>query len=381
MIYLDHSSTSHPKAPGVAQAVASLLEQGCFNINRGSYDGAYSVAEQVFETRQQLAKLFHNKGRSIVFTSGATAALNLALKGILQPGDRVLTTPMEHNAVLRPLRQLSQRGIVVEMARCDADGSLDLVDFKARLSPRTKLVVVNHASNVCGTIQDIQNIGAIVKENGALFLVDSAQTAGIIPIDMVQSKIDMLAFAGHKGLLAMPGIGGLALSDTAATLLKPLIAGGTGSHSDQLDMPTELPDRLEAGTMNLPGIISLGVSLTYLERLGIETIRTQETRLLAYLTEGLQKMPELKIIGTTDLNRRVAIVALDFPQLDNATVSAKLDSEYGIMTRCGLHCAPLAHKTLGTYPQGVVRCSLGHQNTIEEIDHLLKALSAIMESR
>ncbi len=381
MIYFDNASTSHPKAPGVADAVKNVLERGCFNINRGGYAGAYEMSALVFETREKIARLFGcSSGRQVVFTGGVTQSLNMALKGLLCPGDRVVTTRMEHNAVLRPLAQLQRQGVLVDVARCGPDGMLDLADMDEKITTQTKLVVMTHASNVCGAILPVREVGAICRERGALLLVDCAQTAGVLPLSMRRDNIDMLAFAGHKGFLAAQGLGGLVLSQAIANKMTPLIAGGTGSHSHLADMPEELPDRLEAGTLNLPGIAALSAALDYIEKIGINAIYSREMALFARLTDGLRAIPGVRLLGPMNPADRCAVAALDFPSWDNAAVAARLDEEYGIMTRCGLHCAPEAHKALGTFPRGVVRCSLGHQNTEAEVDQFLSALAQIIKN-
>ena len=380
MIYFDSGSTSHPKAPGVPEAVKAILEQGCFNINRGGYAGAYAMSSLVFEVREKIAALFDcPSGRQVVFTGGITQSLNMALKGLLQAGDHVVITQMEHNAVIRPLAQLKTQGVRVDVARCGADGRLNLDDMAAKITRETKLVVMTHASNVCGTILPIREVGALCRKRGALLLIDSAQTAGVLPISMQKDNIDMLAFTGHKGLLGAQGIGGLVLSQAIADRMTPLLAGGTGSHSDQADMPPELPDHLEAGTLNLPGIAALSASLCYIRKIGINTIYEKEMRLLSRLTDGLRAMAGVRVVGAESLEHKCAITALDFSALDNAAVAARLDADYGIMTRCGLHCAPTAHQALGTYPRGLVRCSLGHTNTEVEVDALLSALAQILK--
>ena len=378
MIYFDNSSTSHPKAPGVPEAVREILERGCYNINRGGYAGAYEVSSLVFDAREKVAEIFGcPSGRQVVFTGGVTMSINIALKGLLRPGDRVVTTQMEHNAVMRPLAQLQAQGVVVDIARCGPDGRLDLADMESKISGRTRLVAMTHASNVCGVVLPIREVGEMCRERGAMLLVDSAQTAGALPISMQRDNIDILTFAGHKGLLAAQGLGGLVLSQKIADEMIPLVAGGTGSYSHLSDMPSELPDRLEAGTLNLPGIAALSVALDYIKKIGIAAIYGREMSLLSRLTDGLRDIPHVRVVGPENLRDKCAIAALDFPGMDNASVAATLDDEHGIMTRCGLHCAPYAHKALGTFPGGVVRCSLGHQNTEAEVDALLSALCAL----
>ena len=382
MIYFDNGSTSHPKADGAVEAMAALLGGGCFNINRGGYGGAYDVAAMVFDVREKLAAFFGcESGRMVCFGGGITQSLNIALKGLLRPGDHVVTTQMEHNAVMRPLAQLQARGVQVDVARCTAEGLLDMGDMAQKITDRTRLVVMTHASNVCGSILPVSAVGALCRRRGALLLVDSAQTAGALPIHMRADGIDLLAFAGHKGLLAAQGIGGLILSQKIADEMEPLIAGGTGSHSHLLDMPKELPDRLEAGTLNLPGIASLGAALDYIGSIGIERIYGMEMALLAQLTEGIAHMGGVRIVGLRRLADKCGIAALDIAGMDPAEVCSRLDEDHGIMTRCGLHCAPAAHRALGTYPRGVVRCSFGHRNTPDEVDALLCALRTIVKGR
>jgi len=382
MIYFDNACTSYPKAPGVPQAMMDIMERGCFNVNRSVYAGAFEMSELVFDAREKVAALFDcPDSRQVVFTGGVTFSLNAALKGLLSPGDHVVTTQMEHNAVVRPLASLQKQGVEVEFAVCGQDGRLDISDMESRITKRTRLVVMSHASNVCGAILPIREVGAICRERGALLLVDSAQTAGVLPISMPQDNIDILAFPAHKGLLAAQGLGGLVLSQQIAEMMTPLIAGGTGSHSHIADMPSELPDRLEAGTMNLPGIAALSVALDYIAGVGIGSIYEKEMLLLARFTEGLSGISGVRLVGPEDLAHKCAIAALDFPDMDNAAVAARLDEQWGVMTRCGLHCAPVAHKALGTFPRGLVRVSPGHLNTEAEVDELLAALREVLGPR
>lgn len=336
----------------------------------------------VTDTRERIATLFDcPSGRQVVFSGSITQSLNMALKGLLQSGDHVVTTQIEHNAIIRPLAQLQAQGVCVDFAGCGKDGSLDLADMESKITERTKLVVMSHASNVCGVILPIREVGAICRKRGVLLLVDSAQTAGALQISMRQDNIDILAFTAHKGLLAAQGLGGLILSQKIAEMMVPLIAGGTGSQSHMADMPAELPDRLEAGTLNLPGIAALSSALDYINGVGINVIYEKEMKLLARLTDGLHAISSVQIIGPENPMNKCAVAALDFPAMDNAVAAARLDEEYGIMTRCGLHCAPVAHKALGTFPRGAVRCSFGHQNTEAEVDEFLSALSNITRNR
>lgn len=376
-IYFDNGSTSFPKAPGVATAMANLIEQGAFNINRGNYEGAYEVAALVLETRELLADLFHAKSsKQVVFTPGITYSLNFVIKGLLKQGDHVLVTGLEHNAVMRPLWQMEKMGVTYEIVPTDREGMVRASDVEALIRKETKAVIMLHASNVCGTVVPIEEIGEVCKKHDVYFIVDTAQSAGTLPIDMQKSNIDFLAFTGHKGLLGPQGIGGFLISEELDKELTPLIAGGTGSISDSLEMPTILPDKYESGTLNLPGIIGLHAALSYLKEVGVETIHDKKMELTAYFLEALKKFPEIRVVGRQNCQDRVAVVSLDFENADNAVVAFELESEYGIMTRVGLHCAPVAHKSLGTYPQGTVRIAFSASNTKEEIDVLLEALES-----
>ena len=374
-IYFDNGSTSYPKAPGVAEAMAKLIEQGAFNINRGNYEGAYEVAAMVLETRELLAELFHaESSRQVVFTPGITYSLNYVIKGLLKAGDHVLVSGLEHNAVMRPLCQMEKQGVTYEVVKTDREGMLLASDVEKMIRKETKAIIMLHASNVCGTVLPIEEIGALCKKYGIFFVLDTAQSAGTIPIDMKKANIDFLAFTGHKGLLGPQGIGGFIISERLDKELEPLIAGGTGSISDSLEMPAMLPDKYESGTLNIPGIIGLHASLSYIKEVGLETIHAKKMELTKYFLEALKQFPEIRVVGKQDLEDRVAVVSLDFLNADNALVAFALEDEYGIMTRVGLHCAPIAHKSLGTYPQGTVRIAFSASNTKEEIDVLINAL-------
>lgn len=369
-VYLDNSATSFPKAPGVGKAMADYIEQlGC-NINRGGYASAYTAAEAVLETRAKLCALVGGPGeRNVVFTPGATYGLNFLIKGLLRPGDRVVTSPMEHNAVLRPLHQLERMGVEVDYLPCDGRGELLLDRVADRLTPGTRAVVLTHASNVSGTVFPLAQVGALCRERGIFFLVDGAQTVGRLPVDMSAMGIDGLAFPGHKSLLGPQGIGGLVVSDALARELEPLVSGGTGSLSESLDMPPLLPDRLEPGTLDLPGIFGLSAALDFLEREG-EALRERERKLTGHLWARMMELEGdgLRVLGTDDPKRRAGLVSVDFLRADNGEMAFRLEQEYGIQTRCGLHCAPLAHRTLGTFPQGAVRFSVGPFTTFADID-------------
>lgn len=383
-IYLDQASTSFPKAPGVAEAVYRYLSDSAVNVGRGAYEAAYSVEEQIYDTRSQLLRLFHftsGKEKNVIFTSGITASLNILLKGLLRPGDHVLVTSMEHNAVMRPLVQLTGNGISFDRIPCGPDGTLLLHKAENLLRPETRLLVCLHASNVCGTIMPVQKIGDFCKQHHLLFLLDTAQTAGVFPIDMEALHVDALAFAGHKGLRGPQGTGGFLIRDELAGEMTPLLSGGTGSLSHMEEIPSFLPDRFEPGTPNIPGILGLHGALSYLEQTSMEALRRHELEVTEYFLRGIQEMDpyekRIRLTGKKNAHGRCAVVSLQTPGTDPARAAYELDASYGIMTRVGLHCAPSAHRTLGTYPEGTVRFSFGPENTIKEAETALKALAEI----
>lgn len=383
-IYVDNAATSFPKGEGVAEAMAEYMNHSGVNINRGTYEAAYTVAETVYETREMLCRLFDfgslpEHAKNVIFTSGITSALNMIIKGFLKPGDHVLVSEMEHNAVMRPLVQLQKAGkITFDRIPCNEKGELCIEEMEPLIRKNTRVVIMTHASNVCGTIMPLKEVGELAKKHGLYFIVDSAQTAGVFPVSMKEMQIDALAFTGHKGLLGPQGIGGFLLTDELAERIEPLITGGTGSISDTEDTPDFLPDKFEAGTMNLPGIIGLHRALEYLEEVGIDTIREKEKRLTEQFLAGLKKLPGIKIIGKRDSEERAAVVSIQCEGMDEALLAYELESRYHIMTRVGMHCAPNAHKTLKTFPQGTIRFSFGFHNTPEEIEEVLKAVREII---
>ena len=378
-IYLDNGSTSFPKAPGVGRAMADFIEKVGVNIGRGGYEEAYSAAEVVLDTREKLCRLFgFDQPENVIFTSGITASMNILLKGLLKPGDTVLTTSMEHNAVMRPLRQLEQQGVKVEIIPCKADGSMDFAAFLELARPGVRALVTTHASNVCGTVMPVKDMAEICQSMGIWTIVDCAQSGGILPIDMEDWGVDAIAFAGHKGLLGPQGIGGFLITDDLAAEVDPLLSGGTGSISHMETVPDFLPDRFEPGTQNLPGIFGLNAALTWLEEQGIDRIFNHEMACTARLLEGFSRMEGIRVAGRPQLTGRTAVVSIDFLHMDNADAAFLLEDTYGIMTRCGLHCAPTAHKTLGTFPQGTVRFAPGHATTMEEVEAALAAVREIL---
>jgi len=380
-VYLDNAATSYPKAPGVGEAVKYFIEEIGSNVNRSGYAGSLAAEEVVFETREKLCRFFNfGLPENVIFTLNVTQALNFLLKGLLQPGDHCIVSSMEHNAVMRPLMQLQKQGVKFSRVPCDGKGRLDPGDLAPLIKANTKAVIINHASNVCGTVLPVAAIGRICAERGLKFIIDTAQTAGFLDIDFQAVKADAIAFTGHKGLLGPQGTGGFLISQEMARDLEPLISGGTGSLSEQEEPPPYLPDKFEGGTMNLPGIFGLHAALTYLESTGIEAIRKKELDLAGLLLEGLGSIKEARLVGLEGLENRTAVVSVDFPGYDNAEIAYLLDRDYGIRTRCGLHCAPSAHRTLGTFPRGTVRFSPGHFNTREEIEYTLASLQKVLKA-
>ena len=383
-IYFDQASTSFPKAPGVAKAMYAYLTSLGTNVNRGCYEDAYAAEETVFNTRKLLAQLFHFPlTKNVILTGNITQSLNMLLKGLLRPGDHVLVSSMEHNAVMRPLVQLSRDGISFDRIPCRRDGTMILEQAEAMIRPSTKAIITLHASNVCGTHMPLAELGDICHRHHLFFLADTAQTAGIFPLYMEQLHIDGLAFTGHKGLRGPQGTGGFLISGQLADQMEPLISGGTGSVSHTEEVPSFLPDRFEPGTPNLPGIFGLHAALKELTPLSMEQIRTKELSLTGYFLEKLMELDpsekHIRIIGRKDLSMRSAVVSIQTLDEDMASVAWHLDHDYHIMTRVGLHCAPNAHKTLGTYPAGTIRFSFGPQNTNNDIDFCIRALKEILD--
>lgn len=416
-IYLDNAATSFPKPEEVPRAVYDYMTKLGTNVNRGGYATAYDTETVVFECRELIGALFHAPDyKNVVFTRNITESLNVVLKGLLRSRDHVIVSSMEHNAVMRPIRQLEKKGINFTRVQCESDGSLKPEKLLSCLCPDTKAVVMTHASNVFGTMLPIQEVGAFCKENGLIFILDSAQTAGVFPIDMEKMHIDILCFTGHKGLLGPQGIGGFILRDELVLKIEPLISGGTGSLSNVETVPEFMPDRFEAGTPNLPGIFGLHAALNWLRKQGeadllkgkslkensavqevfgktsfpveqcflaaLEKIRKHELQLTAEflkMLDPLEKEGKLKIIGKKDTEMRTGVVSIQTLTRELSDTAFQLDTRYGIMTRVGLHCAPSAHKTMGTYPTGTIRFSFGFANTDQEVKIAADALRELLE--
>ncbi|WP_041272624.1 aminotransferase class V-fold PLP-dependent enzyme [Desulfitobacterium hafniense] len=376
MIYLDNAATTWPKPPEVVQAMNNFMIHNGGNPGRGTHAASIQAAHVIFDTRVELAELFGLKDPSrIVFTNNTTYALNQALFGLLNPGDHVITSSLEHNAVARPLKALAKYGVSVTEVSGEPGDEFNLEEYRQSFQENTKCVVTLHASNVTGTILPIEEIGNIAWEHGVKYLVDVAQTAGVFDLDLKNLPVDILTFPGHKGLLGPQGTGGLAIRK--GVQLKPLIYGGTGSLSESEDQPDFLPDQLESGTLNGVGIAGLGGSVRYLRSVGIDERRESELELCRQLIDGLCGIKGVKIYGEKNVLKRAPIVSFNIGSLDSMFVADRLDQYYGIRCRAGMHCAPHAHRMLGTMDQGVIRFSPSHYTKSTEIADAIYAVSQL----
>lgn len=376
MIYLDNAATTYPKPEKVYDAVLDCMKNYCANPGRAGHKLAMRAAREIYDARENIAKLFNiDNPMTIVFTNNATDSLNLAIKGVVKKGDHIITTSMEHNSVIRPIKSLEKYGIENTIVECDKDGFLNPDDIKNAIKENTKLIVTTHASNVAGTIVDIKSVGEIAKDKNILYLVDASQTAGVYDINVKDINVDMIAAPGHKCLLGPQGTGILYIrKDLNVDILKE---GGTGSRSEDLFQPDLTPDKYESGTHNTPGIVGLNEGVKFILETGIDNIRAHEEELCQYMLDRLEEVPNIVIYGPKDSKKRAAVISINIPNIDSGEITFLLDSEYNIATRSGIHCAPLAHKTLGTIEQGAVRFSLGYFNTKKDIDEAVKALKEI----
>lgn len=376
MIYFDNAATTFPKPESVYKAVNECLTGYCANPGRGGHKLSLQSGRVILEARELLAELFNSDSpERIILTHNATESLNLALKGFLKKGNHVITTSMEHNSVLRPLKALEQFGVEMTIVQCNEYGEIDVSDIKKEIRKETVLIAATHASNVVGTILPIDKIGALAKAYNLEFLVDASQTAGVYDIDVEGMNLSMLAFTGHKGLLGPQGTGGLYIKEGLE--LNPLKEGGTGSKSESLYQPDILPDRYESGTHNTPGIAGLNAGIGFIKAEGIAKIRRHEQELTRCFIDGLANIKGVKVYGTKDVNRQAAVVSINIGEAGSSEISFILDQTFDIATRSGLHCAPMAHRTLGTLEQGTVRFSFGYFNTKEQIETAVAAIEQI----
>jgi cysteine desulfurase family protein len=382
MIYLDYAATSWPKPKEVFQAMSDYLEFAGGNPGRSGHRLSISAARVIYDTREAIAELFHVPDpMRIVFTHNVTHALNLALYGFLSLGDHVVTTSMEHNSVMRPLRALEKDGVKLTVVGCGGDGCLDLEAMRQAISPRTRLVVMTHASNVIGTLMPVKEVADLAHGVGALLLVDAAQTAGVIPIDLPALGIDLLAFTGHKGLHGPTGTGGLVLGERVnISELKPLVRGGTGSKSEFEEQPDMLPDKYESGTANGVGLAGLGAGVHWVLSQGIEGISEHEAQLKDELVSGLMNISGIRVYGPTDHSQMTAVISCRVQGKRVSDIGLALDEDYGILCRVGLHCAPSAHRTIGTFPEGTIRLALGPSTSQDDIRAVVTAFGKIVGS-
>lgn len=382
-IYFDNGATSHPKPAAVGEAMLRFMAEVGANPGRSGHRLSIEAARIVFDSRESLARLFNLADPlRVVFTLNATEALNMIFQGLLCPGDHVITSTMEHNSVMRPLRELEKNGIHLTVVRCSPAGMLDPDDVTKAIRAATRLVILNHASNVTGGLMPITDVGRLCRKKGVLFAVDAAQTAGCLPIDMDADSIDLLAFTGHKALFGPQGTGGLAIGGQVdIKTFRPLKQGGTGSRSEQEIQPDFLPDRLESGTPNTVGIAGLGAGVDFILAETPARIHRRLTALSLRLTEKICQIPGLELVGDPGPEGRLSTVSFNIRGLSPSEVGFRLDEDYNILCRVGLHCAPSAHRTLGTFPEGTVRFGLGYFNKESEIDYASEALAEIAAGR
>lgn len=379
MIYLDNAATSFPKPSQVYEEVLNCMRNYAANPGRGSYEISIKAALKIMETREEICQLFNIPSPfNLIFTCNATEALNIGIKGVLKRGDHVISTMIEHNSVLRPLHSLSEDGVEVTLVSVDKAGYVNIKDIKEEIKESTKMIIINHASNVLGSIQDIKNIGNLSKSKGIIFMVDASQSAGVIPIDVERDNIDLLAFSGHKGLLGPQGTGGLFIRN--GIKLKNFREGGTGSNSHFMIQPDFMPDQFESGTLNIPGIAGLCEGVKFIKKVGIRTIEKHEEELMSYLLKELKKLSYIKIYGSNSVKQRSSVISFNVEGVDASIVGEQLNEE-GIAVRTGYHCVPLIHDVIDTEYAGTVRVSPGYFNTLDDIDKLLVTIMKIYKVR
>ena len=372
MIYLDNAATTMHKPKEVIDAVVEAMTS-LGNAGRGANEASLSAARIIYDAREKLCRFFNGEDpRQIVFTSNSTESLNIAIKGLLEPGDHVVTTMLEHNSVLRPLYEMEKKGVALTIIKADKKGRFSLEEMEAAIRPETKMIVCTNGSNLTGNYVDIGKVGGMAHRHDVLFVVDASQTAGVFPIDVRNMQVDVLCFTGHKGLLGPQGTGGMYVREGLA--IRPLKSGGSGVQTYSKTHPREMPTALEAGTLNGHGIAGLRAAVEYIEKTGLDNIRAKEQELMWRFYEGVKEIPGVTVYGDFHSRERCAIVSLNIGDYDSSEVSDALLTEYGISTRPGGHCAPLMHEALGTVEQGAVRFSFAHSNTEEEVDIAINAV-------
>jgi len=379
-IYLDNAATTFPKPPEVYTSMMNYMTNIGTNPGRGASTASLEGNKVILNCRYALMDFFHfDKEENVIFTPNVTTSLNTLIKSVVKQGWHVITSSMDHNASLRPLNSLFQKGIIdLDIIPCSEEGLLSIEDFINTIKPNTKLVVLSHASNIIGTIQPLEAIGKICKKKGIFFIIDAAQTAGVLPLDFYKLNCNALAFTGHKSLLGPQGIGGFLIDDNLNQHCTTFIEGGTGSLSSSIIQPDFLPDKFESGTLNGPGVAGLLEGINYINTCGIDSIREHEEYLCDAFMIGLLNINSIEVYGSTDASRRTSTISVNSTKIDNSELGFILDTEYGITTRTGLHCAPLAHKTIGTYPTGSLRFGIGPFNDIKDINYVLSSLNNII---
>jgi len=382
IIYFDNAATSWPKPPEVNKAIQKYLKKIGANPGRSGHRLSVEAARVIYDTREKLAQLFNiTDPLQIVMTKNATEGLNIAIFGLLKSGDHVITSSMEHNSVMRPLRVMERRGVELTVIPCDREGLIDPAHVNGAVKKNTRAIFMTHASNVTGTVMSIADIGRIARERGLVFCVDAAQTAGSYPIDVEEMNIDLLAFTGHKSLFGPSGTGGLYIREGLDNEIEPFCIGGTGSRSEVEEQPDFMPDRYEAGTPNTVGIAGLQAGVDFVLFKGVDQIKRQEALLVKMFIEGLKSMPGIILYGHDSVDQRTPVVSFNIEGTDPAVIALQLDERFKIMARSGIHCAPSAHKTIGTYPHGTVRFSFSYFNTEEQIIKALDVLNKISKRR
>ena len=372
MIYMDNAATTLHKPDAVKEAVMAAFDT-MGNAGRGASRPALDASRVIYDTREKLARFFHAKNANqIVFTANSTESLNIAIKGLFAGGDHVITTVLEHNSVLRPLRECEERGTELTILGCDKKGRISFAEMEAAVRENTKAIVCTHASNLTGNMIDLKKAGETARRHGLLFVVDASQTAGACEIDVQKLGIDVLCFTGHKGLMGPQGTGGMYVRPGLS--VRPLLSGGSGVDTYNPRHPSRMPAALEAGTLNGHGIAGLGAAVSWIMEKGTDEIRKRELSLMRRFYEGIIRIPGIKVYGDFDTDDRAAIVSLNIRDYDSSEVSDELNMEYGIVTRPGAHCAPLMHRALGTVEQGAVRFSFSYFNTEEEVDTAIRAV-------
>jgi len=382
IIYFDNAATSWPKPPEVNAAMQKYMRKIGANPGRSGHRLSVEAARVIYNTREKLAQLFNiSDPLRIVMTKNATEGLNIAVSGLLKAGDHVITSSMEHNSVMRPLRAMERRGVELSVIPCDKEGSIDSAQIAAAVKKNTKAIFMTHASNITGTMMPVVEIGRIARESGLVFCVDAAQTAGSFPIDVNKMNIDLLAFTGHKSLFGPSGTGGLFIREGLEKRIEPICVGGTGSRSEVEDQPDFMPDRYEAGTPNTVGIAGLQAGVDFVLSKGISEIKNIEDGLVKIFIDRVREIPGVVLYGKTDPQKRTPVVSFNIKGMDPAAVALELDERFKIMSRSGIHCAPSAHKTIGTYPMGAVRFSFSYFNTQEQVTKAVEAIKKISKRR